>query len=167
MKTQISVIFNSQLALSAEILTEIQETNAFDRACDLFFGTVSPIVKIKTVLFLEKNLELDVEYTNDELGLGINSFLIRRIVDGGDYTFLKITPVDYQDFKLDLKYKEDFRLVSEFVIKDISASNQEVLKGVGLENTELSNLLYSDIKEALERKYNTESGDTISTIAES
>ena len=60
-----------------------------------------------------------------------------------------------------VKYREDFRLVSSYIIKEISISNLDVLKGVGLEQTELQNQTYQEILEGLRMKYNTETGNTI------
>ncbi|SFV56123.1 hypothetical protein MNB_SUP05-5-911 [hydrothermal vent metagenome] len=154
-------IFTSQLNLSSEILTTTQEDNAFIRCCDLFFGSVKTTHKIEKDLFISLDLKINSKILNDELLLGIGTFKIVRIVDGVDFVYIKVAPLDYANFKIDIDYREDFRMVCDYLIKEISISNLDILKGIGVDQTELPNQQYQEIKEALVRKYNTETGVTV------
>ena len=152
-------LFEEQLELSNEVLTTTQEEYAFNRACDLFFSIVKPIYLVSRDIEVGKQ-EVCLD---DCLGIGYSNYKIYDIIDinYAKKLNIKVEPQDYDEAKLAIDYREDFRAVCRFIILETSKGNLDLLRTVGVEQNEIENSTYEEITNLLRVKYSTKHGSTL------
>ena len=158
---QLKDLFDLKFSITEEALSDTQKDNAFKVSCLVFFS------EVKITLLYNGDEEINVGYKdeNDTLGFGIGNFQIKQIfedtITGGK--FIRIVPLDYNNFDLPIEYNDDFMQVCEYVILSTSLKNLNMLKSLGIDES-IQNLPMDlqAVKEILNKKYNIYFGDTIS-----
>ncbi len=136
-------IFEKQLTITEEVLTEDQKESAFFVANAIFFDEVSVFLSIDDA----KDYNEQLEQLRNKLG---DFEVIERWVDK-----IEIVPSDYEDFKLPQKYLADYLMVCESVILTTSLKNLNMLKNVGIdEGIQQIPIDYQSIRELLRKRHN-------------
>jgi len=158
---QLKDLFNLKLSITEEALSDNQIDSAFQVSCLVFFS------EVKVTLLYNGDEEIYVGYKDedDTLGFGIGKFQIKHIFEdtmtGGK--FIRIVPLDYNDFDLPIEYNDDFMLVCEYVILSTSLKNLNMLKSLGIdESIQTLPMDIQAIRDILNKKYNVFTGETIS-----
>jgi len=157
---QLKDLFDLKFSITEEALSDTQKDNAFKVSCLVFFS------EVKITLLYQGDIDIYVGYKDedDNLGFGLGDIQIKQIFEdtttGGK--FIRVVPLDYDEFDLPIEYNDDFMLVCEYVILSTSLKNLNMLKSLGIDES-IQNLPMDiqAIKEILNKKYNVFTGNTI------
>jgi len=157
---QLKDLFDLKFSITEEALSDTQKDNAFKVSCLVFFS------EVKITLLYQGDVDIYVGYKDedDDLEFGLGDIQIKQIFEdtttGGK--FIRVVPLDYDEFDLPIEYNDDFMLVCEYVILSTSLKNLNMLKSLGIDES-IQNLPMDiqAIKEILNKKYNVFTGNTI------
>ena len=75
---------------------------------------------------------------------------------------IRVTALNYDDFKLPIEYQIDYLLVAEIIIVDLSIKNIPTLESFGVQKTPLEMPMTKEmVRDVLAKKYNVAFGKTI------
>jgi len=152
-------LFKTKLSSMEEVLTDLQTQEAFNLTNITFFSAV----KITQTVYTTEVLYIGYKDLTDKLGLGLGAIEVREFlqVDTNLYE-IRITPLDYDDFKLPVEYQIDYLLVAEIIIIDLSIKNIPTLESFGVQKTPLEQPMTKEmLREILSKKYNVAFGKTV------
>ena len=154
--------YNNTIETQSYIITDAQKTKIFTQINNEFFGWVQPI----HFTVISDTLTIDIvkgaKIENDELGLGIGAFMIVCTKPFYNQTALKVSPLNFDTFKLDTEYQGDYQYVCDFFLEKAMQDNMQLLQGVGVQQIDRELITIQDLRERLENRY----GSSLPVIVE-